>query len=89
VSAPTAKAPAGIVKLAAPLASVCCALYVPLARITVPVGVVAPLAPATVIAMLSVCSFVIVAADGVTVTVDVPVPIGFTAKLYAAEVAEL
>jgi hypothetical protein len=70
VLAPLLNAPAGTVMLAAPAVRVCCALYVPLARVTVPVGVDCPLTPATVMETASDCSLVIVEDAVVTVTVD-------------------
>jgi hypothetical protein len=62
-------APAGILNVAAPPFSVCCALYEPLESVTVPEGGAAPL-PLTVIDTASICSLVMVVNDGATVTVD-------------------
>ena len=68
--------PAAIVKVAIPADSVCWALYVPLERVTVPVGVDDPLAPVTVTVTASLCKLVMLAIDGVAVTVAVAPPIG-------------
>lgn len=76
VSEPFANAPAAIVKFAVPLDSVCCAVYAPLERVTVPVGVGCPMAPATVTFTASLCRLVMVPVEGVAVTVGVAVPIG-------------
>jgi hypothetical protein len=65
-----------MLKLAVPLESACCALYEPLVRVTLPVGVACPLLPPTVIVTLTLCRLVIVLAEGVTVTVGGIVPIG-------------
>ena len=74
--APLLRVPAGIVKLAVPVTSGCDALKPPLARMTVPVGRACPLAPARVTVTPSVCKFVMLVADGVTVMVAAVVPSG-------------
>ena len=76
VSEPFANAPAAIVKDAIPPDSACCAVYVPLVTVTVPVGVDCPVVPATVTLTISLCKLVIVAIVGVAVTVAIAGPIG-------------
>jgi hypothetical protein len=72
VSLPVASDPAGILIVAAPPLSVAAgAVYPPPLSVTVPVGVGLPLPPATPRVTVKICVVVMLAADGVTVTVGV------------------
>jgi uncharacterized membrane protein len=70
VLAPLLNAPAGTEMLAAPAVTACCALYAPLVRAMVPVGVGSPLTPAIVMETASDWLLVIVEDAVVMVTVD-------------------
>src|ERR1035438_2599308 len=72
VSAPTARAPTGMLIVAAPPASgVAAEAYVPLVRITEPVGVALPNPPLTVMVIGKAVVETMLPADGVTVIVGV------------------
>src|ERR1019366_9932637 len=72
VSAPTASAPAGMLIVATPLVSgVAAEAYVPLVRITEPVGVALPAPPLTVIVIGNADVETMLLEDGMTVIVGV------------------
>ena len=81
--------PAGTLKDAVPLVSVCWVVNDPLERVTAPVGVADPEAPATVTVKARACRLVIAADAGITVTVEAVSPMACVTVTIADCVVEL